>query len=182
MVVDQEHVTWTEMAQRNGRMAHALREQETILQGSIGEDEIRTCYGSLMPEQLDALLPILTGHTSSSKGWFLLWGGFGDLNERAFNKRPKLSHASRDLYLLRAPLAAYGDLPHDPNFWWPEDQAWCVCSDVDFDWAYVAGSAACIEEVLAVRIIDALRTEPWNPAHSGMDVINDPDGTVRRSF
>jgi hypothetical protein len=35
--------------------------------------------------------------------------------------------------------------------------------------------------VLAVPVIDALATRPENPAHSGMDVINDPDGTVPRS-
>lgn len=183
-VVDQEHITWTEMARRNGRIAHPMMEQETILRDRNGEDVRRHgSYGSLMPEQFEALLPILTRHTSSSIAWFLLWDGFGNLNERVFHfDGPKVRHSARDFYLLRGPLSSYGDFPHDPNFWWPDDRAWCVCTDIDFDWGYVAGSAACIEEVLAVPIIDALRTKPDNPAHSGMDVINDPDGSVPRSF
>lgn len=28
--------------------------------------------------------------------------------------------------------------------------AWCVVTDTDFDWAYMAGTATCIEEILAV--------------------------------
>ena len=180
--VRQEHITWTETAQRHGRIAHALMEQETIQAGPHGEDEWMTGYGSLGPDQFDALLAILTRHTSSSIGWFLLWDGFGDLNERAFNaKGPKVRHWARNFYLLRGPLGAYRDFPNDPNFWWPDDRAWCVCTDVDFNWGYLAGSAPCVDEVLAVPVIDALATRPGNPACSGMDVINDPDGTVPRS-
>ena len=178
----QEHITWAEMARRNGRIAHALMEQETILAGPDGRDEHETCYNSMAWEQYGALLPILTRHTSSSSGWCLLWDGFGDLNERAFNHDgPKVRHSTRNFYLLQGPLSSYGDLPHDPNFWWPDDRAWCVCTDTDFCWGYIAGSMACIDEVLAVPVIDALATRPENPAHSGMDVINDPDGTVPRS-
>ncbi len=180
--VDQEHITWTEMAHRSGRIAHALMEQETILEGPNGEDEYRTSYGSMAPEQFDALFPILARHTASSGGWFLLWDGWGALNERAFNHSgPKVEHSTRNFYLLRGQLASYDDFPHEPNFWWPDDRAWCVCTDVDFDWAYLAGSAACVAEVLAVPIIDAYATKPENPAHSGMDVINDPDGLVPRA-
>lgn len=55
-----------------------------------------------------------------------------------------------------------------------------MSTDTDFAWAYLAGPTACIEEVLAVPIIDAIATKPGNPAVAGMDVINDPDGTVPR--
>ena len=55
-----------------------------------------------------------------------------------------------------------------------------MCTDTDFYWAYIAGSAACIKEVLAVPELNAYETNPGNPARSGMDVINDPGGTVPR--
>jgi hypothetical protein len=84
----------------------------------------------------------------------------------------------RDYYLLRGPHHSYADFPDDPGYWWPQDRAWCVVTDTDFGWAYVAGSAACINEVLAVPVIDAYATAPENPAHSGMDVLNDPDATI----
>ncbi len=67
----------------------------------------------------------------------------------------------RDYYLLRGPLGCYGDFD-PPNYWWPDDRSW-------------------IDEVLATPVIDALATRPENPAHSGMDTINDPHGTVPRS-
>lgn len=182
-VVDQEHVSWTEMARRNGRIAHALMEPETITAGPAGEADPWTTYGPLAPDQFDALLPMVILHTSSVSGWFLLWDGFGNLNRRVFNHDgPKVSHPGRDFYLLRGPLSAYEDFPEAPNYWWPDDRAWCVWTDMDFHWAYIAGSAACIEQVLSVPVIDALATRPEDPAHSGMDVINDPDGSARRSY
>jgi hypothetical protein len=97
-VVGQEHITWTELARRNGRVPHALMEEETILCGPKGEDQKKTCYGALTPEQFDALLAILSRHTSSPSAWFLLWDGCGDLNEGAFNEElPKVKHRMQKL-------------------------------------------------------------------------------------
>lgn len=172
-----EHVTWTEMARRSGRTAHALMEAETI---QAAGESVGTCSNQLASEQFEALLPILTRHTSSPRAWFLLWEGFGDLHRKVFGPVPMVSHPMRNYYLLSGPHSAYEDLPHDPNYWWPDDRAWCVCTDVDFDWAYLAGSAACIEEVLSVPVLDAYKTKPENPAAAGMDVINDPDQVVTR--
>jgi hypothetical protein len=38
--------------------------------------------------------------------------------------------------------------PHEPNYWWPDDRAWCVCADTDWDYHYIAGTVACIGEIL----------------------------------
>jgi hypothetical protein len=176
-VTDQEHVTWTETASRNQRVAHALMEQETIL--VPGQEA--TCVTELADEQLDALLPILTRHTTSAHSWFLLWYGFGGLNERVFQPLPRVRHPMREFYLLSGGLAAYGNLPHNPNYWWPDDRAWCLCTDTDFHWAYVAGSATCIREVLSVPELDAYETNLHNPARRGMDIVNDPHGTIPRT-
>jgi hypothetical protein len=176
IVTAREHITWTETARRSQRVAHALMEQETIQ----APGQAATCLSELAGEQLDALLPILTRHTSSAHGWFLLWDGFGDLDEGTFASRPKLRHPMRDFYLLSGAHASYRDLPHDPNYWWPDDRAWCLCTDTDFYWAYIAGSADCVKEVLSVPALDAYETSPANPACRGMDVINDPHGTVAR--
>lgn len=91
-----------------------------------------------------------------------------------------LTHPMRAFYLLSGSHASYRSLPHDPNYWWPDDRSWCLCTDTDFCWAYLAGSADCVREVLAVPELDAYQTDPGNPARRGMDVINDPDGTVAR--
>jgi hypothetical protein len=116
----QEYLTWTEVARRNGRTAHALMEQETILRGPGGDGEDMQCSDRLAPDQVEALLSIVSRHTSSSSGWFLLWDGFGDLSERAFrDDGPKVTHPMRSYYLLRGPLSAYGDSPDNPSYWCP---------------------------------------------------------------
>ena len=178
----QEFTSWTELARRSGRTAHALMESETIVAGPAGQEPAGGGVGSMAAAQFDALLPILARHTSAADSWFLLWDGFGDLNPRAFPEHgPKVRHPMRDYYLLRGPHRGYADFPDDPNYWWPADRAWCVVTDTDFDWAYVAGSAACVREILAVPVLDAYPTRPDNPARSGMDVVNDPDGIVPRA-
>jgi hypothetical protein len=172
----EQHIRWKDLAQKNGWTAHALMEQETISWISDDETDFTRPRSDLAPEQLEALLPILVRHTSSTSGWFLLWDGFGDLNERVFDSTvPRLQHPMRNFYLLSGPLSSYGELPHDPNYWWPDDRAWCVSTDTDFVWSYVAASTACIEEVISVPVLDAIETRPENPARSGMDVINDSD-------
>jgi hypothetical protein len=107
-------------------------------------------------------------------------GAGGATSTSVFEGQPGVVHPTRDFYLLRGALSTYRNLPDSPNYWWPDDRAWCLCTDTDFYWAYIAGSAACITEVLAVPELDAYETNPGNPARSGMDVINDPDGTVPR--
>jgi hypothetical protein len=175
-VTGQELVTWTETARRSGRVPHALMERETIVTPE-GEGD---CCDELTDEQFDALLPILTRHSASEHSWFLLWNGFGDLDSHVLEGQPRLVHPMRECYLLGGALSSYRNLPHAPNYWWPDDRAWCLCTDTDFYWAYIAGSATCISEVLAVPHLDAYETDPGNPARSGMDVINDPDGAIAR--
>jgi hypothetical protein len=168
------------MAKVYRRVAHALMEKETLTLGPEGETARWTCFDGFAPEQCDALVPLLSRYTSSASAWFLLWDGWGDLNERAFAGRPKLHHPMRDYYLLSGPLSALKDSQERPNYCWPDDRAWCVVTDTDFEWAYVAGSEALIEAILAASVLDAYATKPENPAHSGMDTINDPDGTTPR--
>jgi hypothetical protein len=161
-------------------MVHALMERETIAgERTPNGDQV---MNGLSPEQFEALMPILARHTSSNSGWFLLWEGFGDLNKDVFDRQvPMVSHDMRDFYLLQGPLDSFAHFTSDPNFWWPDDRAWCMGTDTDFYWSYLAGSRACIDEVLAAPIMDAVETKPENPARSEMDVANDPNGIVPRS-
>ena len=178
----EQHIRWHDVARENGRASHALMERETISRSETGEGSTGRCAGNLAPEQFEALLPILTRHTTATSGWFLLWEGFGDLDDRVFNPQvPKVSHPMRSYYLLRGPFDSYSQFSDDPGYWWPDDRAWCMCTDTDFEWSYLAGSRECIDEVLAMPLMDAVETRPENPARSGMDMINDPGGTVPRS-
>jgi hypothetical protein len=168
----EERISWHALAERNGRAFHPLVEEETVNVGSDASDY--SVSASLAKEQLATLLPILGRHTSSTRGWYLLWEGYGDLKRSVFDGFPTVSHPMRNYYLLRGPLNAFGEFPEDPDYWWPDDRAWCLSGDTDFHWAYLAGSETCVNEVLDAPVLDAVRTEPANPAHFGMDQINSP--------
>ena len=149
-----ERISWRSLAERNGRAFHPLVEDETVNAGPDASDlHVGT---SLAKEQLAALLPILGRHTSSTTGWFLLWEGYGDLKRSVFDGFPTVAHPMRNYYLLRGPLDAFGEFPEDPDYWWPDDHAWCVSGDTDFHWAYLAGSEACVNEVLDTPVLDAV--------------------------
>jgi hypothetical protein len=162
----EERITWTEMARRNGRVAHAVMHRQDILLEDQDHDENLTWYADMAPEQFSALVAVLARHTSSAGSWFLLWGGHGDLDSRAFSPWPTAQHGGSDYYLLHGQHRAYEDFSSAPDFWWPEDRAWCVCTHADIDWAYVAGSAACIQEILALPVIDAQPTKLQDPLPS----------------
>lgn len=181
-VVDNERITWAEMARRNGHVAHALMEAETICATQSGDGQPRTLYSTLSNEQEGALWPVLERHTTSQLGWFLLWDGFGGLDPRPFGAQPKVRHRARDYHLLRGPLSARDGFDHPPSYVWPDDRSWCLTTDIDFYWAYLAGSTACIQEVAGIPVLDAFATRPTNPARSGMDTINDPNGRILRQI
>ena len=47
-----------------------------------------------------------------------------------------------------------------PNLWWPADHSWCVASEIDLPWTYVAGSSELIGCLLDD---DRLETTPSSP-------------------
>jgi hypothetical protein len=98
---------------------------------------------------------------------------------RTTTRRPEYRRRARTCQ--RYQRSVFEDFPHDPSYWWPDDRTWVFCGDIDFEWAYVEASTACVEEILSVPVIDGVRTRPENPAHSGMDLVNDPNGEVPRS-
>lgn len=171
-------LTWSEVAALNGRTAHALMEADTI----STTDQRRGLHSSLSDAQTETLWPILERHATSQSVGFLLWDGYGGVDPRPFEGQPKVEHMGRSYHLLYGPLAARTDFANTPNYVWPEDRAWCLVTDIDFYWAYVAGTSSCVDEIIATPALDAYATDPSNPARSGMDTINDPDGTIPRRW
>lgn len=173
-------LTWTEVAALNGRTAHALMEAETISPTNQAQGRRSGLYTCLSPPQEEALWPILEGHSTTHDGWFLLWDGFGGLDPRPFESQPKVEHRGRSYHLLHGPLTAHTGFADAPSYIWPEDRAWCLVTDIDFQWAYIAGTSACVNDIVATPVLDAYATKPSNPAGSGMDTVNDPHRTIPR--
>lgn len=100
----------------------------------------------------------------------------------AFSGAPRVQLEDRNYILLSAALDAIsagilsGPLSRQvsPNLWWPEDRAWCVSTEIDFCWTYVAGTDACIKDVFTDKRLEVFFTEPEHRGDYSSDVINGP--------
>lgn len=161
--------------------------------------------GSLPLDLARALVGVLGDHTSTpERCWFAAWEGWGDpvfatlvgsgdspapppptVIERP--KRPTFNVPGRGYYIAHGPLEAaldtvYGVAQHyqSASIWWPDDQAWCVATEVDFDWTYVGGSAACTAAVIANPQLEALPARLGDGVHWDSDRINPTPLLARR--
>jgi hypothetical protein len=84
-------------------------------------------------------------------------------------QRVRLPH--RDYLLYRGPAEAVTAPARlspggsqTANLWWPADRAWCVATEIDLRYTYVAGPAALIEALGGDDRIEALPALPDDPA------------------
>lgn len=153
--------------------------------------------GSLPLDLARVLVAVLRGHTSTPDVcWFAAWEGWGDPFSLTFGgsrdspapppmtviarpKRPTFNVPGRGYYLARGPLTAALDTVYgvvwsyqSASIWWPDDRAWCVATEVDFDWTYVGGSNDCIAAVLSDPDLEALPARLSDGVSYASDPIN----------
>lgn len=155
--------------------------------------------GSLPIDLARELVRVLGDHTGTPDlCWFAAWEGWGDpmffqvggsgdplvpppeVVVIAKPKRhPTFKLPGRGYYVARAPLRAaldtvYGVASHyqSASIWWPDDRAWCVATEVDFDWTYVGGSSECIAAILASPDLEALPARLSDGVSHASDPIN----------
>jgi hypothetical protein len=98
----------------------------------------------------------------------------------AFEAIPKLRCEHRAYLLYRGPPAGIGAFHEpdrewryqSPNVWWPDDRAWCVASEIDFDSTLIGGSRAAIDTVLASPHLEALEITPDIRLDANADTVN----------
>jgi hypothetical protein len=118
--------------------------------------------------------------------WFAAWEGFGSLEDGSAaiqflvdgsateapppgpyrekpTRHPRFTLPHRGYYLARGPIHAALETVYgmtwsyqSASLWWPDDRAWCVATEIDFDWTYVGGSKECIAAVLSSPDLEAL--------------------------
>jgi len=49
--------------------------------------------------------------------------------------------------------------------WWPADRAWFVATEIDFEWAFVAGTEDLIDRLAVHPQLEATRTSPDSVAN-----------------
>lgn len=163
--------------------------------------------GTLRLEDARALVDVLAHHTMTpGRCWFAAWEGFGSLEDGSMaiatidggkterpppdlyrekpSQHPTLKLPGRGYYVAKGPLAAALETVYgmkwsyqSASLWWPDDRAWCVATEIDFDWTYVGGSEECIAAVLSSPDLEALpaqlsdgisyASDPINPTPSG---------------
>lgn len=176
---DHEEVTlcWSEVAETNGWAVHPEMTPESIARPAQGAKPTRSPVKAMvlpyLPEgQLAALAGILKRHTTTPDlCWFGIWEGYGNLGigRGKLDEPPRFSLEWRDYLLYRGQLDGWRGLADSgsnavPELWWPDDRAWVLATDCDFSWAYVGGTTALIDELVASSVVEGLRTEPGHVA------------------
>lgn len=159
--------SWTQVARDAGRHPHARMQWEAITRdqhGSTVEVGDEPDMGSLPQHQARVLVEVLRRHTDTPQScWLAVWDGYGDLPD---TDASRLELPGRDHVVLAGridaaahPLWVDSEAGHghyqSPNLWWPEDRAWVVGTEIDFRWTYVAGSAACIRQLVDDERLEA---------------------------
>jgi hypothetical protein len=131
------------------RVSHLDPEEE-------GEPGIR-----IMRALVDVLRPATTAPDDVR---FLIWYGWGGTPWHDWTDAAQVEAPLRPCRLLRGPIE--GVLVSldpwletlRPLWWWPADEAWLVCTEIDFAWTFVAGSDALVTAVCERADIDVGRT------------------------
>lgn len=105
--------------------------------------------------------------------------GIKELKERW--DAPKFSIPGRDLLLFTGSLddaieGFYEPIrgPHFQSayFWWPDDRAWFVATEIDSDSSYIGGSSVCIEALVGDASLEALEVSIDQSVQWDSDTIN----------
>jgi hypothetical protein len=95
---------------------------------------------------------------------------------------PKVTLPYRNYFLFNGPLHAARELgsitpwgsfdPQSPNLFWPQDHAWCVATEIDLFFTFVAGSEKLAKSLLADARFETWRVFPGDPITWDSDKIN----------
>ena len=175
---------WSHVAARNRRIVHSEM-QFHMIAAPRGETPSvhdqrghRPRTGTLLTEQRRILVEHLRRATTAPNlCWFALWEGFGGLDDGGVRERVELPHRSYLLYsgtIDRALESPMDPFPFDqsPNLWWPEDRAWFVATEVDFDSTFVGGDDRLIAALVTDKRLEALPIALSAKADDAADRVN----------
>lgn len=59
-----------------------------------------------------------------------------------------------------------------PEYWWPEDESWCVCTDWDSTFTLISGSRALVDTCLSHPVLECLEVKPESRIDYRADQLN----------
>ncbi|WEG13276.1 hypothetical protein PU629_02615 [Pullulanibacillus sp. KACC 23026] len=176
---DGQPVTWAEIAQWSGRIYHPEMQFESIGTPIKGKRLAEKPWDGQLPysmpnSQLKALANLLAPFTQTPDSiWCLVWEGrVGQLKKTG---HPLVSKPNRRYYLFNGCIHDLGSDEFEksrcepPEYWFPEDKAWCVATDMDIFWTYVGGSYECVDSILHSRQLESVPAK----LRSGLTVESD---------
>ena len=180
-------VAWKEVADWSGRTVHPEMQWELIadpVKPSPGPQPWNEppLEGRVPVEIRRRLVDLLRNETRRADlCWILVWVGWGFEPDVTLPAAPRVHLPGREYVLFQAPIDALceglilgpvGNELAGPNMWWPEDRSWCVATEIDFRWTYVAGSKRCISQILDDPALEALETDLEHRGDHKSDVVN----------
>ena len=181
---DDVEVRWASVADANGTTAHPLMQWGSVtgaMEYFENDDQAPLWHGAparghLPSPVAERLVQVLARHTKVPDDcWFGVETGGAVLTDH-----PTLEIDGRDYWLVYGPIRlATANMAAEPfeqsaNLWWPADRAWLVATDSDLVTTYVAGSAACIADLLADEQLEAAPAEPGQRTTWDADRVNPP--------
>src|SRR5437763_7456183 len=174
---------WSDVAARTGRIVHPEMQFHMI---AAPRGQTRSVdYNRRKQPRMGTLhlghRRILVDHlrkatTTPDRCWFAMWEGFGGLNDGGVRERVQLPSRNYLLYsgtIDRALETPMDPFPFDqsPNLWWPEDRAWFVATEIDFDSTFVGGDDGLIAERVSDERLEALPITLSPKADSAADRV-----------
>ena len=179
-------ISWRDVAAWSGRIVHPEVQWEAVIRPSgitsnpkpWDQDPAIGFAPDVVRKSICESLKLFSKEHSC---WTAIWEGWGCLGG-AFPEIPVLQLPGRNYLLLSASWecvesSVFGGVAErdvSPSLWWPSDRSWCVATEIDFRWTYVAGSRQCIERILADDRLEALPTIPAHRADYMSDILNGP--------
>jgi hypothetical protein len=182
---------WADVAAENGRTMHRLVQWGRLLGLDDPISDTTSDIGWLYPGLIAALAPILGQATSTPDDLVAgFWeGGHGqELTRQRVMDGPGRSYvlAQTNIDDLTDPAwAAAMDPDHidglgtiSLELLWPEDHAWALSAEIDFDSTVIGGTRALIDAILADHRFEAYEVAEDDDHSWNGDTINRPTPTA----
>ena len=166
-------VRWAEVAAANHKSAHVGMQFDLLIesddlynfepQPGVFDDPPQV--GSLPREQIERLVPVLARHTATPRAcWFASWEGWGDIRADVASA-PKFHVPQRSYHLVAGPIEAANESVNEhseqsASLWWPDDHAWCVATEIDFNTTYIGSDETCRDEIARLPDVEAFAVDP----------------------
>ncbi len=147
--------------------------------------------GSLPLPVARVMVEVLRGQTKAPESCRLaVWEGWGGLRTDGFViTAPAFDLPHRRYFLLSGPIEAVLESVEEPparvvqlglpwphyqsaSIWWPNDRAWCVATEIDFQSTYVGASRACINAMVEDDRLEVYEVQPSDAVTWASDQVN----------